>query len=512
MNKKYKLLILGSLAIILVVILSISTTIAFMKPIEQNGNLTSISLSSCAQIKLTSTSSVNISNSYPMSRNRGLQTTPYSFTVTSYCDSYVGFNMYIAILEDSTIDLKNVHYIITNKGSKNALQEGLLSDLEEETTFSNNEKTELRTGIKGNFSKIYKMFSGKVPLKGNREDDLYLFIDENATNDAMGKVLKAGVAIKSYEREIGVGVDEVCANGDNLNSCVTILSDLFGADETLVYHHDGTLENGIDDGSYRYAGASDKVNNFVCFGSDEEVCPNNNLYRIIGVIDSKIKLIKYDYATKEELGEDGAYVGLMDITENYKGDQTELIASYYWDREIYQKENTSWETSYLNTINLNKNFLSTFTEKWQNLINVTNWNIGAGNNSEDYSAKASVVYQNELKNPKIVKTISKKIALSYVTDYGLAAWPWAWKYKVVLYSSKDIYPKNWMYLGMSEWHLTLYIHTESGNLLANFISSSGYLSGEYPNQAKTIRPVFFLVENSLYKSGNGTKDNPLRIN
>ena len=123
-----------------------------------------------------------------------------------------------------------------------------------------------------------------------------------------------------------------------------------------------------------------------------------------------------------------------------------------------------------------------------------------------------MVYQNELKNPKIVKTISKKIALSYVTDYGLAAWPWAWKYKVVLYSSKDIYPKNWMYLGMSEWYLSLYIHTESGNLLANFISSSGYLSGEYPNQAKTIRPVFFLVENSLYKSGNGTKYNPLRIN
>lgn len=122
MNKKYKLLILSSLAIILVVILSISTTIAFMKPIEQNGNLTEINLSSCAKIKLIASSSVNISNSYPMSRNRGLQTKPYSFTVTSYCDSYVGFNMYIAILEDSTIDLKNVHYIITNKGSKNALQ------------------------------------------------------------------------------------------------------------------------------------------------------------------------------------------------------------------------------------------------------------------------------------------------------------------------------------------------------------------------------------------------------
>lgn len=70
MNKKYKLLILGSLAIILVVILSISTTIAFMKPIEQNGNLTEVNLSSCAKIKLIAASSVNISNSYPMSRNR----------------------------------------------------------------------------------------------------------------------------------------------------------------------------------------------------------------------------------------------------------------------------------------------------------------------------------------------------------------------------------------------------------------------------------------------------------
>ena len=32
-----------------------------------------------------------------------------------------------------------------------------------------------------------------------------------------------------------------------------------------IYHHDGTLENGINDGSYRYAGASDAVKNFVCF-------------------------------------------------------------------------------------------------------------------------------------------------------------------------------------------------------------------------------------------------------
>lgn len=508
MNKNYKLLILGFLAIILVIILSISTTIAFMKPIDNGDNLTSISLSSCAKIKLTSTSSINISNSYPMSRNKGLQTTPYSFTVTSYCDSYVGFNMYIAILEDSTIDLKNVHYIITNKGSKNALQEGLLSDLEAETTFSNNEKTELRTGIKGNFSKIYKMFSGKVPLKGNREYDLYLFIDENATNDVMGKVFKAGVAIKSYDREIGVGVDEVCANGDNLNSCVTILSDLFGADETLVYHHDGTLENGIDDGSYRYAGASNKVNNFVCFGTDEEVCSNNNLYRIIGIIDNKIKLIKYDYPLKEQTGIDGSYFAYSEVLGTSLGlNAKEDIGNNFWNNST---NNNKWNESNLNTINLNKNFVNSLGEDYASQIFDTTWKIGGNASEKIIGVVPQKTYQNEIKNPLINDVYVAKIGLMYITDYGYAASPDSWTTLMNAYSVNN--NKNWLYMGLYDWSITPNTDTENKTY---YISRSGIVSnsnGIVNENAFLFRPVFFLVENSLYKSGNGTKDNPLRIN
>ena len=45
-----------------------------------------------------------------------------------------------------------------------------------------------------------------------------------------------------------------------------------------------------EDYSYRYAGAN--PNNYVCFGSDEETCSNDDLYRIIGVFNGKVKLIK----------------------------------------------------------------------------------------------------------------------------------------------------------------------------------------------------------------------------
>ena len=78
MDPKFRRIILIVLAFLIVIVISFGVTKAFMKPVEQGGNLTEIALSSCAKIKLNGTSSINLSNSYPMSRNRGLQTTPYS--------------------------------------------------------------------------------------------------------------------------------------------------------------------------------------------------------------------------------------------------------------------------------------------------------------------------------------------------------------------------------------------------------------------------------------------------
>ena len=49
--------------------------------------------------------------------------------------------------------------------------------------------------------------------------------------------------------------------------------------ENGMYYHDSSLANSAEDNSYRYAGAN--PNNYVCFGSDEEVCSSDNLYRII---------------------------------------------------------------------------------------------------------------------------------------------------------------------------------------------------------------------------------------
>ena len=69
-----------------------------------------------------------------------------------------------------------------------------------------------------------------------------------------------------------------------------------------MYLHDSTLPNGAEDNSYRFAGSNESVNNFVCFGTDDSVCPYDNLYRIIGVFNNQVKLIKWDFANSNLLG------------------------------------------------------------------------------------------------------------------------------------------------------------------------------------------------------------------
>src|SRR5699024_573507 len=112
-----------------------------------------VSLSSCAKITLEDTEvSINLSNSNPISKNKALETTPYTFTVTSSCESYVGFNLYLATLNTNTLVDSSIHYIITSQGSKDILAEGILSEATNALSeFTAEEQAQLNNGIKGTF-------------------------------------------------------------------------------------------------------------------------------------------------------------------------------------------------------------------------------------------------------------------------------------------------------------------------------------------------------------------------
>ncbi len=283
--------------------------------------------------------------------------------------------------------------------------------------------------------------------------------------------------------------------------------------ENSIYYHDSTLANGAGDNSYRYSGPNETVNNFICFGSDEKTCPIDNLYRIIGVINNKVKLIKYDYANSNLLGEDGDNTGYSATSKApYKGNLT-YIRKYYWNYKATNSATNTWSTSLLNKTNLNTNFLNNIGEDWTNRIAITTWKVGGNTFAKIRDVVPSVAYQNEIVNQDATNSTdnateySAKIGLMYVSDYGFAASPSDWT--KIMYKYANAINNNWMYMGEWEWTISRDSHASTRVF---YVSNGGYAANYSVDYGGTaVRPVFNLESSVVYVSGSGTQSDPIII-
>ena len=271
-----------------------------------------------------------------------------------------------------------------------------------------------------------------------------------------------------------------------------------------IYYHNSTLANGAGDNSYRYAGAN--PNNYVCFGSDASSCSADNLYRIIGVIDDKIKLIKADFASSTILGTNGDYGSSTTPTSTYKGSLTS-VNTYYWNSS---DEQNTWSIALLNTTNLNTNFINNLSATWSNKIVITTWKVGGGLIIDIIRQIPSMSYQNEISTPASTTTYNAKIGLMYVSDYGFATDPSAWTLTLENYNNTTATNSNWMYIGHDEWTIT----RDSDGPDSEFrVDKSGSVSSDLgAYNANGVRPVFNLESSVTYVSGDGTQSSPIRIN
>ena len=268
-----------------------------------------------------------------------------------------------------------------------------------------------------------------------------------------------------------------------------------------LYYHTSSLANSAADNSYRYAGAN--PNNYVCFGSDEIPCPSDNLYRIIGVFGSEVKLIKADYTTTTMTGSGGDYYGAYtSSTSNYKGNMSQSnIAGYYWNNSNGTRSTNTWSESRLNTTNLNSSYLNYIGTTWSNKIATHTWYVGGYSTS---SATPKTFYNAESSGT----TYSAKIGLMYVSDYGYAASNSYWTTNMSSYRSAR--NNNWMYMGLYEWTISRYSSSFNN---AFRVDITGYLYFPFVYEEYfAVRPVFYLTSSTTYVSGSGTSSDPIRIN
>lgn len=250
-----------------------------------------------------------------------------------------------------------------------------------------------------------------------------------------------------------------------------------------------------------------EIKNYICFGSDEKTCPYQNLYRIIGIYNGNVKLVKADYLTKDEGKTDGSYYdetdvgpGSWDYHKIYRGQNTK-VGTYYFS--TINKAN--WSQSELNEINLNTNFLNSFSEKYQNIIKNNKWQIIG-----KLAKNAKEEFEYELGNKKSEETTLAKIGLMYVNDFMYSADSHFWNFALIDYVGVNCYVlsknTNYLALGLSEWAIT------SSDNCTNILTGRG--AGDcYPSDTSKyqVRPSFYLIKDVKLASGTGTSTDPYRI-
>ena len=282
-----------------------------------------------------------------------------------------------------------------------------------------------------------------------------------------------------------------------------------------LYLHDNSLTNGAKDNSYRYAGPSDTTNNFVCFGYDSQdgTCPSDNLYRIIGVFDGEVKLIKYDYAKSTLLGTDGDYAKTYKQAEGSgtnKGQNSKTeIGIYYWNNNT---QNNTWSGSGLNTVNLNTNYINNIGTKWSEKISTHTWKVGGDTWDNIAGQTAPNAYQNEINKPATDKTVNAKVGLMYVSDYMYAVPQDKWTLYGYNNASMDYRAAigvNWMYMGLIEW--TLAPLTDGSNYAFGVNDDGSVVISHVTANAFGMRPVLYLKSTIGYGGGSGTAAKPILV-
>ncbi len=418
----------------------------------------------------TKTGSITIADNYEISATETPTTQEWNVTVTfinldsdQEGNTNKTFETSLVIREDSPIGITNVS---TSNITSDSIT--LTVNAESENNITNYYFAKNEEEYVSSTSNTYT-FSG---LDAGTEYTLKAYaVDDEGYQSA---VYSTEVSTTDYT------LADVCPDGGNLAGCIQTYYTTYGEETGGIYYHDGvgTYTNAnqeAGDNSYRYSGAN--PNNYVCFGATGDDCQNaDNQYRIIGVFNNQVKLIK---ATS---------IGI------YAWNGTDYTAVNTWDGSTKPDIYTTLNTTYYNTLE----------SEWQNLIAESTWQVGGMEFSNTNTVKQ--YYDVEVGTGQSGYEETMKIGLMYVSDYGYGASPENWT--TPLYASR-YGTDNWLYLGDYEWTIS---RRSDDTYYAFSANGLGYVYNSTVPAYYGVRPSFSLASTVEITSGTGTSIDPFILN
>ena len=227
-------------------------------------------------------------------------------------------------------------------------------------------------------------------------------------------------------------------------------------------------------GDIRYYGAN--PNNYVTF--------NNELWRIIGVIDGKIKIIR-----------------------------NESIGDMQWN----STSNTNWNNASLKSY-LNGDYYNSIDGTYKNMISEETYYLGGPTGNNYQTLTASGYYNSERDSTQVYSgnpaSTKQYIGLMYPSDYGYAAGSSCLStalYMYTNYSASDCKNKDYLSRSLIEW---LQSPNASFSSFVSFLDGTGRVYG-YSNDGTAlghrnyaVRPVLYLTSKTQITGGDGSQSKP----
>lgn len=302
----------------------------------------------------------------------------------------------------------------------------------------------------------------------------------------------------------------------------------YATSESLMNDRLGGTTSSLDGGNIRYYGASPK--NYVYFNCETYPSTNCELWRIIGVFDGKIKLIRNgsigSYSWDTSVARINSGFGIAEwsqadimkvLNPNYDSDS--VGGSLYYNSKsgnCYNGQNNA-------TISCDFTSTGIKNEITKKMIANFTWNFGMYSDSSDlYSNQIYVkergtnVFANPSDGITRTSTWNGKIALPHPSDYGYAT--------DFLKCTDNIFDvdetdKTFYNCGANDWMLRVGGTTDYWLLVPNNYHESGvnlaYVSGYLINATKAsyaygIIPTLYL-EDQILHSGDGSQSNPYQL-
>lgn len=299
--------------------------------------------------------------------------------------------------------------------------------------------------------------------------------------------------------------------------------------QLLMNDRKGSSSTGIDAGNIRYYGANpDNYVYFNCSNYNNPTASTCELWRIIGVFDGKIKIMRsenigaYSWDTTASTINGGSGLNdwstsklmmLLNSGYTYLINNLSRPASLYWNRT----SGSCYNAANLGATSCSFTSTGLKNDTTKNMIYETRHNIGAGTTSVG-------IYANQLYAKERGTTVytgrpttwTGKVVVPYASDYSYAVDFNKCSSTLYNYNNSACTSNNWMYNIMTKsgtkgaWTLT---SQSNGNADAVFgiYANGGVAYGQGTRGGMNILPTLYLNPDTIITKGEGTKDKPYKI-